>query len=71
MTYSRIMYLLLGEGVIAAVHVDDFLSVASDKSDEFKEQMRKDRTISDLGKVKVAVDWDRPNNTVTLDHYST
>lgn len=58
--------------VIAAVHVDDFLSIASNKEENeiFKEQMRKVWQISDLGLPKfvvgIAVDWDRENKTVKL-----
>ncbi|RDB23169.1 Retrovirus-related Pol polyprotein from transposon TNT 1-94 [Hypsizygus marmoreus] len=58
--------------VIAAVHVDDFLSIASTKAenDRFKDQMRKVWTISDLGTVRfvvgIAIEWDRPNHTVKL-----
>lgn len=53
--------------VIAAVHVDDFLSIASSKSenDRFKAQMREAWTISDLGTpqhiVGVSAEWDRTN----------
>jgi hypothetical protein len=42
---------------MAAVHVDDFLSVASHKAEneQFKEQMKKIWTISDLGEPKFCV----------------
>jgi hypothetical protein len=58
--------------VIAAVHVDDFLSIASTKAENvrFKDQMKEVWTISDLGEVRfvvgIAVEWDRPNHTVKL-----
>ena len=58
--------------VISAVHVDDFLSIASNKNENeiFKNQMREAWTISDLGNVRfvvgIAVTWDRPNHTVML-----
>ncbi|GLB45783.1 hypothetical protein LshimejAT787_2900110 [Lyophyllum shimeji] len=57
---------------IAAVHVDDFLSIASSKAenDSFKDQMRKVWTISDLGTprfvVGIAIEWDRPRRSVRL-----
>ena len=58
--------------IISAVHVDDFLSIASNKeeNERFKDQMRSVWTISDLGAVRfvvgIAVAWDRPNRTVML-----
>ena len=58
--------------IISAVHVDDFLSIASNKmeNEKFKDQMRSIWTISDLGAVRfvvgIAVTWDRPNRTVML-----
>ena len=58
--------------VICVVHVDDFLSIASNKNENevFKNQMREAWTISDLGNVRfvvgIAVHWDRPNRTVML-----
>jgi hypothetical protein len=58
--------------VVCAVHVDDFLSIASikDENEKFKNQMREAWTISDLGNVRfvvgIAVNWDRPNRTVML-----
>ena len=58
--------------VICAVHVDDFLSIASNKNENetFKNQMREAWTISDLGSicfvVGIAVNWDRPNRTIML-----
>lgn len=58
--------------VISAVHVDDFLSIASNKgeNERFKNQMCNVWTISDLGAVRfvvgIAVTWDRPNRTVML-----
>ena len=58
--------------VICAVHIDDFLSIASNKNENefFKNQMRDAWTISDLGNVRfvvgIAVNWDRPNRTVIL-----
>ncbi|KAG5724824.1 hypothetical protein E4T56_gene12595 [Termitomyces sp. T112] len=58
--------------VIAAVHVDDFLSIASskDENDRLKSQMRSVWTISDLGTprylVGVSVEWDRMEKTVAL-----
>lgn len=57
---------------IAAVHVDDFLSIASskDENERFKDQMREVWTISDLGTPKhivgVSVEWDRDNKAVAL-----
>ena len=58
--------------IICAVHVDDFLTIASNKDEKaiFKNQMRTAWTISDLGNVHfvvgIAVTWDRPNKTVML-----
>ena len=58
--------------IISAVHVDDFLSIASnkDENERFKNQMRDVWTISDLGAVRfvvgIAVTWDQPNHTVML-----
>ena len=58
--------------MVCAVHVDDFLSIASnkDENENFKNQMRKTWTISNLGNIHfvvgIAVNWDRPNRTVTL-----
>jgi len=58
--------------VVCAVHVNDFLSIASnkDENERFKNQMHKAWTISDLGNVRfivgIAVNWDRPNRTVML-----
>lgn len=58
--------------VIAAVHVDDFLSIASSKAENehFKAQLRSAWTISDLGLPKfvvgIAVEWDRNTHTVKL-----
>ena len=58
--------------VISAVHVDDFLSIASNKeeNERFKNQMRNVWTISDLGTIRfvvgITVTWDRPNHTVML-----
>ena len=55
---SCIYYRMRSEGcVIAAVHVDDFLSVASHKAENehFKEQMKEIWTISDLGEPKFCV----------------
>ena len=70
---SCIFYCVTDQGsVIAALHVDDFLSVASGKeeNERFKNQMRKVWTISDLGipcfVVGIAVDWDHKNHLVKL-----
>ena len=58
--------------IISAVHVDDFLSIASNKeeNERFKDQMQSVWTISDLGAVRfvvgIAITWDRPNHTVML-----
>ena len=57
---------------IAAVHVDDFLSIASnaEENKRFKDQMRQVWTISDLGLprfvVGIAVEWDHENSSVLL-----
>ena len=58
--------------VICTVHVNDFLSIASNKSENesFKYQMRATWTIPYLGNVRfivgIAVTWDRPNKMVML-----
>lgn len=58
--------------VISAVHVDDFLSISSSlaANEEFKGEMKKIWTISDLGEVKhivgIAVSRDRIARTVSL-----
>lgn len=58
--------------VIAAVHVDDFLCIASskDENDRFKTQMRETWTISDLGAPRyilgVSVEWNKEQKTVAL-----
>ena len=58
--------------IISAVHVDNFLSITSNKNENenFKNQMHKAWTISDLGNmcfiVGIAVTWDRLNCTVML-----
>jgi hypothetical protein len=58
--------------IIAAVHVDDFLSIASseEENNRFKIQMQTAWTISDLGTpryvVGIAIEWDRQNSTVHL-----
>ena len=58
--------------IVSAVHVDDFLSIASnqDENECFKNQMCSVWTISDLGAIHfvigIAVTWDRPNHTVML-----
>jgi hypothetical protein len=58
--------------IIAAMHVDDYLSIASNKEENeaFKAQMRKVWNISDLGTVKllvgIAIEWDRPKYAVML-----
>ena len=58
--------------IICVVHVDDFLTIASNKDENkfFKNQMHAAWTISHLGNVRfvvgIAVTWDRPNKTVTL-----
>jgi hypothetical protein len=62
--------------IIATVHVDDFLSIASTKeeNERFKCQMREAWTISDLGDARfvvgIAVDWDRPHRAVFLSQPS-
>jgi hypothetical protein len=74
---SCIYYRSAPTGVtIAAVHVDDFLSIASTKAENerFKQQMKTAWTISDLGEVcfvvGIAVKWDRPNQAVMLSQCS-
>jgi Reverse transcriptase (RNA-dependent DNA polymerase) len=58
--------------IIAAIHVDDYLSIADSKeeNEHFKAQMRKVWTISDLGTacfiMGIAVSWDRDARTVAL-----
>jgi Reverse transcriptase (RNA-dependent DNA polymerase) len=58
--------------IIAAVHVDDYLSIADSKeeNEHFKDQMQKVWTISELGTahfiVGIAVTWDRTTQTVAL-----
>jgi hypothetical protein len=58
--------------VIAAVHMDDFLSIANTKEENniFKDQLRKTWQITDLGLprfvVGIAVEWDCENRTVKL-----
>jgi hypothetical protein len=58
--------------IIAAVHVDDYLSIADSprENERFKDQMRKVWTISELGTARfivgIAVTWDRTNRTVAL-----
>jgi hypothetical protein len=58
--------------ILAAVHVDDFLSIASswEENEWFKTQMREVWTISDPGDVQfvvgIAMEWDRPNQAVML-----
>lgn len=58
--------------VIAAIHVDDFLLIASSKAanNAFKDQLRQNWTISDLGMPKhivgIGVEWDRPHKQVYL-----
>ena len=58
--------------IIAAIHVDDFLSITSSKAenDKFKYQMREAWTISDLGCVHfvigIAVKWEHKERTVIL-----
>jgi hypothetical protein len=58
--------------VIAAVHVDDFLSIADSPTanETFKSQMKEIWTISDLGEVKqlvgIAISRDRTARTVSL-----
>ena len=58
--------------MICAVHVDNFLSITSNKNknESFKNQMCDTWTISDLGNIRfvvgIAINWDRPNRTVML-----
>jgi Reverse transcriptase (RNA-dependent DNA polymerase)/GAG-pre-integrase domain len=58
--------------IISAVHVDDFLSIASskDENEAFKNQMKSLWTISDLGEAKhcvgIAIRRNRTNKTVHL-----
>jgi len=58
--------------VVCAVHINDFISIVSnkDENERFKNQMHKAWTISDLGNVcfivGIAVNWDRPNQTIML-----
>jgi Reverse transcriptase (RNA-dependent DNA polymerase) len=58
--------------IIAAVHVDDYLSIADskDENERFKDQMRQVWTISELGTARfivgIAVTWDRTTQTVAL-----
>ena len=58
--------------IISAVHVDDFLSIASNKeeNEHFRDQMQNIWTILDHGAicfiVGIAVTWDQPNHTVVL-----
>lgn len=58
--------------IISTVHINDFLSIASNKeeNEKFKDQLWSVWTISDLGAVcfvvGIAVAWDRPNHTVML-----
>ena len=58
--------------IISAVHVDDFLSIASNKDENecFKNQMCNVWTISNLGALRfvvgIAVTWDWPNHMVLL-----
>lgn len=60
------------ESIISTVHVDDFLSIASNKeeNEHFKNQMWSIWTILDLGAVcfivGIAVTWDWPHHTVML-----
>jgi hypothetical protein len=70
---SCIYYRKTASGIlIAAVHVNDFLIIASSKAenDRFKQQMRSAWTISELGAVRfvvgIAVDWDPPNRVIKL-----
>ena len=61
-----------GKIIFAAVHVDDFLSVASDKAENerFKAQLQEKWKISDLGEAKfcvgIAIERDRAKRTVAL-----
>ena len=58
--------------IVSAVHMDDFLSIASSKeeNERFKNRMWSMWTISDLGAVcfivGVVVAWDRSNRTIML-----
>lgn len=58
--------------VIAAVHVDNFLSIVSSRAENerFKDQLRSAWTISDLGLPKfvigIAIEWDRDKRLVKL-----
>ena len=58
--------------IIVAVHVDNFLSIASSKGEnkQFKDPMWKVWTISDLGTPKhivgVSMEWDCENRTMAL-----
>ena len=70
---SCIYYLKTDTGtVICAVHIDDFLSIGSNrcKNESFKNKMCATWIISDLRNVRfivgIAVTWDRPNKTVML-----
>jgi hypothetical protein len=62
--------------IITAIHVDDFLSIASSKeeNDCIKEQMQQAWTISDLGEVcfvvGLAIEWDCPNKTFVITVFS-
>jgi Reverse transcriptase (RNA-dependent DNA polymerase)/GAG-pre-integrase domain/gag-polypeptide of LTR copia-type len=62
--------------IISAVHVDDFLSIASskDENERFKSQMKSLWTISDLGEAKhcvgIAINRNRTNKTVYLSQKS-
>lgn len=62
--------------IIAAVHVDDFLSIASKQAENeaFKQQMQQVWKISDLDTVRhlvgITVEWDQPNKTVMLSQTS-
>ena len=62
----------LSEIIITAVHVDDFLSIASskEKNNLFKEDIWKIWTISNLGDtsfcIRIAIKWDHLQNTVYL-----
>ena len=72
-TESCVYYRLWMSGIIiTAVHVDDFLAIASlkEENSSFKEDMRKIWMISDLGDVsfcvRIAIKWDRIQNTIYL-----
>ena len=60
--------------IISAVHVNDFLSVATSKTENesFKTQMKSLWTISDLGEAKhcvgIAISRNVPERTVRLSH---